>query len=59
MKHVMSRLGDQIPEEDLNQFFSMLENGSEYINVEQVVKVLKPQTSKDLYSKDVPSKYDF
>ena len=58
MKHVMARLGDHIPEEELNSFFSLLENGSQYVSIEEVVKMLAPQTSKDLYSKDVPSKYD-
>ena len=40
MKHVMSRLGDHIPEEDLNSFFSLLDNGSEFISIEEVVKLM-------------------
>lgn len=54
MKHVLSRVGDPLAEQDLENFFAMLDNGSGYVNMEDVLSTLGPQTSKDLYSKSVP-----
>ena len=50
----MTRIGDPLSEEELNQFFNLIDNGTEYVSLSDVTNLLNPQTTKDLYSKDIP-----
>ena len=54
MKHVLSRVGDPLSEEDLDNFLTPLDNGTGFIHMEDMIAVLGPQTTKDLYAKSVP-----
>mmetsp|Transcript_16519 Transcript_16519/g.28061 ORF Transcript_16519/g.28061 Transcript_16519/m.28061 type:complete len:170 (-) Transcript_16519:52-561(-) len=51
MKHVMSRIGDPVPGEELDEFFKFLDNGSGYCSLQDLVELLSPQTSKQLMTK--------
>ena len=42
MKHVLSKIGDPIPEEDLDEFFKYLEDGTGYTRIEDIVNLLGP-----------------
>ena len=54
MKHILSRIGDKCTDEELHSFFSMFDSGSGYCKMNEISKMLQPQTVKDLYSKDIP-----
>lgn len=54
MKHVLSRVGDVLSPEEVNNFFVMLDKyGDRNARLEDLVALLGPQTNKDLYSKQV------
>lgn len=54
MKHILERIGDPLKEGEMQQFFDLLDNGGEFCSLDDVVKLLEPQTTKDLYSKTIP-----
>lgn len=54
MKHVLERIGDTLKDTELKQFFDLVDNGSEYVNIDEIIGLLKPQTAKDMYSKSIP-----
>ena len=54
MKHILRYLGEGLTEEELEQFFSLLDNGTDHISMNELVSLLEPQSTKDLYSKDIP-----
>ena len=56
MKHVLERIGDPLKDSELKQFFELIDNGSDFCSLEQISDLLKPQTTKDLYSKSIPQK---
>ena len=53
LKHVLTRIGDPIADEEVEQFFALIDNGSGYVSMDEVTRLLMPQTTKDLYSKAV------
>ncbi len=54
MKHVLSRVGDVLSPEEINNFFVMLDNYKDHnARLPDLMKLLTPQTNKDLYSKQV------
>ena len=53
MKHVLERIGDSIKDSELKSFFDLVDNGTDFCNMEDIIRLLKPQTTKDLYSKKV------
>ena len=54
MKHVLTRVGDILSPEEVNNFFVMLDkHGDRHARLEELTGLLGPQTGKDLYSKRV------
>jgi hypothetical protein len=54
MKHVLTRVGDVLSPEEVNNFFVMLDkHGDKSARLEELLNLLVPQTNKDLYSKQV------
>ena len=47
-------MGDPMTEADLDDFLSLVDNGSGYCSMEDIMRLLVPQTTKDLYSKTIP-----
>ena len=42
MKHILQRIGDPLSEEEIEQFFSLLDNGSGHISMNELVQLLEP-----------------
>jgi Ca2+-binding EF-hand superfamily protein len=42
MKHILQRIGDPLTEEEIEQFFQLLDNGSGHISMDELVKLLEP-----------------
>jgi Ca2+-binding EF-hand superfamily protein len=40
MKHVLERVGDTMSEEDLEKFFSLLDNGSDFTDITEIMRLL-------------------
>ena len=54
MKHVLTRVGDVLSPEEVNNFFVMLDkHGDKNARMHELMSLLVPQTSTDLYSKRV------
>jgi len=54
MKHVLTRVGDILSPEEVNNFFVMLDkHGDRHARLTELMDLLGPQTPKDLYSKRV------
>ena len=54
MRHVLTRIGDPLTQEEVTNFINVLDvHGDGYVRMEEVVELLRPQTGKDLYGKTV------
>ena len=53
--HVLERIGDPIKEQELKQFFNLVDSGGDFTNMDEILDLLMPQTTKDLYSKSIPT----
>ena len=54
MKHIMERIGDPLKDSEMAQFMELIDNGSDFASMDDIVRLLMPQTTKDLYSKTIP-----
>lgn len=54
MKHVLTRIGDPLTQEEVTNFLNILDiHGDGYIRMPEVTKLFLPQTHKDVYAKSV------
>lgn len=54
MRHVLTRIGDPLSQEEVANFLSILDiHGDGYIRMNEVVNLFLPQTHKDVYAKSV------
>ena len=54
MKHIMDRIGDPLKDSEMEQFMELIDNGSDFTTMDDIIQLLMPQTTKDLYSKTIP-----
>lgn len=54
MKHVFTRIGDTLSPEEVNNFTNVLDtHGDGFARMNDVLAILTPQTSRDMYSRQV------
>ena len=54
MRHVFTRIGDSLTQEEVTNFINILDNQNDgYIRLQDVVNLFLPQTHKDVYAKSV------
>jgi len=54
MRHVFTRIGDQLTQEEVDNFVAGLDNYKDgFIRIQDVVNMFLPQTHKDVYAKSV------
>ena len=54
MKHVLVRVGDTLSPEEINNFTNVLDtHGDGFARMNDVLAILTPQTSNDMYSRQV------
>lgn len=54
MRHVLTRIGDPLNQEEVNNFLNILDvHGDGFVRLDEVAKLFIPQTHKDVYAKSV------
>ena len=54
MKHVLTRIGDTLSPEEVINFTNVLDtHGDGFARMDEVVKMLVPQSNKDMYARQV------
>ena len=54
MRHVLTRIGDPLTQEEVTNFLNILDvHGDGFVRFDNLMDLLIPQTSKDLYAKTV------